>query len=92
MPLLSRFIEAGAHFFHREIMRDLAGRSVPPAITRSSLPLRFATGIPLAAAFTLKRGYLTGAPGVLWKPPNSFPPSGKVTVRAFALLLPSFAP
>jgi hypothetical protein len=40
----------------------------------------------------LKRGYLTGAPGVVWKPPNSFRPSGMVTVRALATSLPSFAP
>jgi len=39
----------------------------------------------------LKRGYLTGAPGVVWKPPNSFRPSGMVTVRALATLLPSLA-
>jgi hypothetical protein len=41
---------------------------------------------------TVKRGYLWGAPGVLMKPPNSFRPSGMVTVRALAVLLPSFAP
>ena len=35
--------------------------------------------------------YLAGAPGVDWKPPNSLRPSGKVTVRAFATLPPSFA-
>ena len=39
----------------------------------------------------LKRGYLTGAPGVDWKPPNNFRPSGMVTVPALATLRPSFA-
>jgi hypothetical protein len=39
-----------------------------------------------------KGGYLRGAPGVLMKPPNSFRPSGMVTVRALAMLLRSFAP
>ena len=39
----------------------------------------------------LERGYFTGAPGVDWKPPNSFRPSGMVTVLALAMLLPSFA-
>ena len=39
----------------------------------------------------LRRGYLTGAPGVVWKPPNSFRPSRMVTVRALATLLPSLA-
>jgi hypothetical protein len=38
----------------------------------------------------LKRGYLTGAPGVVWKPPNSFRPSDMVTTPALATLLPSF--
>ena len=39
----------------------------------------------------LKRGYLAGAPGVDWNPPNSFRPSAMVTVRALATLLPSLA-
>ena len=45
---------------------------------------------PLAQAIH-KCGYLAGAPGVLWKPPNSFRPSGIVTVPALATLRPSFA-
>lgn len=35
--------------------------------------------------------YFTGAPGVVWNPPNSLRPSGIVTVRALATLLPFFA-
>jgi hypothetical protein len=38
-----------------------------------------------------ERGYLTGAPGVDWKPPNNFRASGMVTVPALATLRPSFA-
>jgi hypothetical protein len=42
-------------------------------------------------ARTIQHCYLGGAPGVDWNPPNNFRPSGNVTVRALATLLPSFA-
>jgi hypothetical protein len=41
--------------------------------------------------WTTRFGYLPGAPGVDWKPPNSFRPSDMVTVRALATVPPFFA-
>ena len=64
-------------------------RSISESTLALSLPILTATrlGCPPPAM----QGYLTGAPGVDWKPPNSFRPSGSVTVRALAMLLLSFA-